>query len=75
LLMEQAQAQSNIMQTNASVEGEMKKDILQGQIDMEKESFDTEAELVKIEAAGASNIKQSIVSEAVKPEPKEPSSE
>jgi hypothetical protein len=72
LLMEQAQAQSNIMQTNASVEGEMKKDILQGQIDMEKESFDTEAELVKIAAAGAASIKETIVTEAVKPEPKEP---
>ena len=71
LLMEQAQAASNIMQTNATVEGEMKKDVVEAQIDMAAEEQKTASEIAKIRLDANTSIEQEMVKAALTPEPKE----
>tara|TARA_R110000851_G_scaffold188171_2_gene338160 strand:- start:26748 stop:28976 length:2229 start_codon:yes stop_codon:yes gene_type:complete len=75
LLIEQAQAQSNISQTNATVEGEIRKDVVEHTISMRAEESKTESAMAQIVASAQADIQKSIVSEAVKPEPKESNSE
>tara|TARA_R110000751_G_scaffold122980_4_gene223670 strand:- start:194 stop:2443 length:2250 start_codon:yes stop_codon:yes gene_type:complete len=66
LLMEKAQAESNIMQTNATVDGEIKKDVVEAQIDMQKEETKTQNALRQIAESASADIQKSIVAETLK---------
>ena len=64
LLMEVAQADSNIRQTNASIEGEIQKDIVEHQINMTEERAKTAEEITKIGVNAAAEIKKQQVQQS-----------
>jgi hypothetical protein len=70
MMLEQMQAQSNIQQTQATVEGEVQKDVVEHQLNMESENTKADNALNQIVASAQASIQQTIVAESVKPEPK-----
>jgi hypothetical protein len=70
IMLEQVQAQSNIQQTQATVEGEVQKDVVEHQLNMESENTKADNALNQIVASAQASIQQTIVAESVKPEPK-----
>ena len=63
LLLEQAQASSNIQQTQATVEGEIQKDVIEHEINMDAERAKTNNKLDEIAASAIADIQK----EAAKP--------
>tara|TARA_R110000764_G_scaffold40882_7_gene91492 strand:- start:6021 stop:8222 length:2202 start_codon:yes stop_codon:yes gene_type:complete len=70
IMLERVQAQSNIQQTQATVEGEVQKDVVEHQLNMESENTKADNALNQIVASAQASIQQTIVAESVKPEPK-----
>jgi hypothetical protein len=70
MMLERVQAQSNIQQTQATVEGEVQKDVVEHQLNMESENTKADNALNQIVASAQASIQQTIVAESVKPEPK-----
>jgi hypothetical protein len=70
IMLEQVQAQSNIQQTQATVEGEVQKDVVEHQLNMQSENTKADNALNQIVASAQASIQQTIVAESVKPEPK-----
>jgi hypothetical protein len=70
MMLEQVQAQSNIQQTQATVEGEVQKDVVEHQLNMQSENTKADNALNQIVASAQASIQQTIVAESVKPEPK-----
>jgi hypothetical protein len=71
IMLERVQAQSNIDQTQATVEGEVQKDVVEHQLNMQSENTKADNALNQIVASAQASIQQTIVAESVKPEPKE----
>jgi hypothetical protein len=70
MMLERVQAQSNIEQTQATVEGEVQKDVVEHQLNMQSENTKADNALNQIVASAQASIQQTIVAESVKPEPK-----
>jgi bacterioferritin (cytochrome b1) len=70
MMLERMQAQSNIQQTQATVEGEVQKDVVEHQLNMQSENTKADNALNQIVASAQASIQQTIVAESVKPEPK-----
>jgi hypothetical protein len=68
MMLERVQAQSNIDQTQATVEGEVQKDVVEHQLNMESENTKADNALNQIVASAQASIQQTIVAESVKPE-------
>jgi hypothetical protein len=60
-LMEQAQAQSNIAQTQATVEGEIQKDVVEHEISLVEEQTKTGLKIAEISASASAKIKEAAV--------------
>jgi hypothetical protein len=70
IMLARVQAQSNIQQTQATVEGEVQKDVVEHQLNMESENTKADNALNQIVASAQASIQQTIVAESVKPESK-----
>ena len=66
--MEQAQAQSNIMQTQATVEGEMQKDVVEHEINMAAEQGKTALKIEEISFNAEAKIQETQAKPENKPD-------
>jgi hypothetical protein len=70
LLLEQVQAQTNIQQTQATMEGEMQKDLFEAQINIEAEGVKTANKIREIGAAASAKITESQMTQKPEAKPK-----